>query len=75
MKWGDWISDCTLSWAEAGRRVGVTKSAARQFAYGRVPRRATMLRIYLATGGRVSPNDFYDLPALPAAAGEREEAA
>jgi hypothetical protein len=65
MRWGEWISDRKLSWAEAGRRIGVSTSEARHFAHGRVPRKPTMQRIYLATGGQVTPNDFYDLPKLP----------
>lgn len=77
MKWGEWISDRRLSWAEAGRRIAVTTSEARQFAFGRIPRAGTMRRIYLATGGQVTPNDFYDLPALPdrGAAADAQEAA
>lgn len=75
MKWGDWISDQKLTLAEAGRRIGVSKSDARQFTLRRIPRTSTMCRVYLATAGQVTPNDFYDLPALPAEAGDIERAA
>lgn len=31
-----------------------------------VPRRHQMIRVYVETKGAVTPNDFYDLPPLPA---------
>lgn len=36
-----------------------------------------MVKIYLATGGQVAPNDFYDLPSVPetAQADSQSEAA
>jgi hypothetical protein len=70
MQWIGWVRAEKLSWAEAGRRIGVTTSEARQFGISRIPRKRTMRRIYLATGGQVTPNDFYDLPELPADVGE-----
>lgn len=76
MKWGEWVIAEGLSWAEAGRRIDATTSEARQYAFGRVPRKSPMARIYLATGGQVTPNDFYDLPPLPeCAAADSQEAA
>ncbi len=41
----------------------------------RIPNRATMISIYIATGGRVGPGDFYDLPDLAAAQGPAPRAA
>ena len=76
MRLGDHIVARELSFAEAGRQCGVTTSEIRRFARGeRIPRPATMARIYLWSGGAVTPNDFYDLPALPEAASAEGEAA
>jgi transcriptional regulator with XRE-family HTH domain len=66
MRLRDWIAAQELSFAELGRSIGVTTSEARRFALGeRTPRQPTMHRIYLATAGQVTPNDFYNLPPLP----------
>jgi hypothetical protein len=69
MTLAQWLGDHELSFAEFGRRLGVTTSEARRFALGeRIPRRPTMQRVFLVTGGAVTPNDFYDLPSREVAA-------
>lgn len=40
--------------------------------HGTVPKPDTVVAIYVATNGAVEPNDFYDLPALPAAGAAAE---
>ena len=40
-----------------------------------IPARAVMIRLYRVTAGRVTPNDFYDLPDLDAEAARRPAAA
>lgn len=76
MKWGDWVKDRKLSWAQAAELIGVGDARhAWRYAHGTVPRTAEMVsRIYLLTAGQVTPNDFYDLPELPASAHSQEAA-
>lgn len=64
MRWGEWVRAKELSWAEAGRRLGVTTSAARQFDGRRIPRPPTMRRMCQITAGEVTANDFYGLTEL-----------
>lgn len=40
-----------------------------------IPNRREMVALYLLSGGRVTPNDFYDLPELPDRATEQQVAA
>lgn len=71
-----WCDENAINFSEGARRIGTVPDTFRRYAHGmRVPRPAHMVAIYLLTGGRVTPNDFYDLPALPEAAGDSQEAA
>lgn len=75
MRWGDWVNNRELTWAQAAQRIGAANSmVAWRLANGAIPRRAIMARIYLATRGQVTPNDFYDLPALPGPEPQEEAA-
>lgn len=67
MLWRDWVKDQGLSWDAAARLIGAANaSVAYRYGHHRsVPRPPAMARIYLATGGQVTPMDFYQLPALP----------
>lgn len=50
-------------------RCGFSIQSAQRYVAGtRMPRRDEMVRIYVVTGGDVTPNDFYDLPCLQQAA-------
>lgn len=76
---GDWREKQGLSYRELNKLLGVSgNDTSRRYClpHGhpeyRIPRPSEMTRIYLATGGQVQPNDFYDLPALAA---QPEEAA
>ena len=64
-----------LSQAELGKRLGVAQASIARYESGRVPEPETVIRYYLATGGQVQPNDFFDLPDLPKLAAPPEEAA
>jgi hypothetical protein len=69
MKFGDWVSSQGWSWREAANRLGLPNGAvAWRYTRGTIPRPAAMQRIWLISGGRVTPNDFYILPALPESA-------
>lgn len=66
MKLREYLSAKTLTANEFGRRIGVSQAAVTRYASGaRIPEPKTMRRIVEATGGAVTPNDFYDLPAPP----------
>lgn len=78
MRWGDWVKARGLSWEAAARLIDAPNAtAAHRYAHGAIPRRGVMVKIYLATGGQVAPNDFYDLPSVPetAQADSQSEAA
>lgn len=66
--------ELNLTYAELGARYGQTAQAAYRHCLSpaddrqQIPRRAEMLRIFVMSGGRITPNDFYELPALEAAA-------
>ena len=63
---GEWRRSAGLTLDAMGNRLGVGPETVRRYESGqRIPSRQHMARIYLATGGAVAPNDFYDLPALP----------
>lgn len=65
-----------LTIGEFARRIQVrSHTTVHRYKRGeKIPRRDVMRRIYIATGGNVAPNDFYDLPEVPAARVERLEA-
>ncbi len=61
------IAELKISMAAWGRACNVPdRSTARRYVNGmRVPPPEVIVRTYLWSGGQVTPNDFYDLPALP----------
>lgn len=65
MLWADWVRQRGLTWEAAARLIAVSNSTvAYRYTKGSVPRPPIMGRIYLATDGEVTPNDFYRLPKL-----------
>lgn len=74
----DWRFERKLSLGAVAKRVaeatGRKTNAAVVHRWERgaqIPRRLEMVALYLLSGGQVTPNDFYALPALP----ERQEKA
>lgn len=70
----DWRSQRDLSLSQLAERVrqatgGKTNAAVvgRWDRHEELPRKAEMRALYLLTVGQVTPNDFYELPALPEA--------
>ena len=61
---------CAVGLDDAAEKANVSRSTVSRLRRGKAqlskPLAATL---YLLTGGQVTPNDFYDLPALPEAAG------
>ena len=84
MRLSQWIAAEGLTDAQAARRLGVSgpstvarykfdpETGVGQHRERRRPSPDLMVRIYVESGGRVTPNDFYDLPALPE---QRQQAA
>lgn len=71
MRLRDWLIEQGLALGSAAALFGVrSNETVRRYALpagdadNRMPEYDTMRRIYVATGGRVTPNDFYDLEAL-----------
>lgn len=68
MKLGDWRRSAGLTQQQLADELGcVLVTVARYEAGMRRPDDATMIALYVRSGGRVQPNDFYDLPPLTAA--------
>lgn len=66
MRLSDWLKNGKISYDLLGESCGFARETGRRYALGRrIPRKGHGQRIYLFTGGAVTPNDFYDLPQLP----------
>lgn len=53
---------------EFSSRIGVTPMSLHRYESGdRIPHKDAMEKIYVATDGKVSPSDFYDLPQIAVA--------
>lgn len=74
MRLSDWLRDNDITPAEFGRRIGARSrmTVPRYLDGSRKPDGETMAAIYAATGGAVTPNDFYDLPPLPEGVAEQQ---
>jgi transcriptional regulator with XRE-family HTH domain len=60
----EWRRRQGLQSRQAAARLGIgPKSYSRYEAGRRIPRPATLRRIFLITGGAVTPDDFYDIAA------------
>lgn len=59
-----WLRARRLTANQFASRLGVDKSLVSRWLHGAIPQPDHMRAIYLATSGRVGPNDFYDLPRL-----------
>lgn len=67
MRLQEYLAKKNIKMAAWGRAVGVeTRATARRYVLGsHIPPREAIVRTFLWSGGQVTPNDFYDLPALP----------
>lgn len=65
MKLSAWLSEKKKKPMWLADKLGVSTVSARRYCNGeRRPEYEVMLAIYQLTGGRVTPNDFYELPNL-----------
>jgi transcriptional regulator with XRE-family HTH domain len=75
MKLADWLIAQNLSHQEFGDRIGKSQAAVSRYASGkRMPDEETLIAIFRATDGEVSPNDFVALPEITADDRAAEEA-
>lgn len=64
---GAWLYENRVTLHDFGKIVGSNKASLSCICSGRtIPRKDLMQRVYVATHGAVQPNDFYELPPLPA---------
>lgn len=62
MKLKTYMERHKLSPARFAALIGVSQPAVHRYVHnGRIPQRDVMLRIVEATGGKVTPTDFYDV--------------
>jgi DNA-binding transcriptional regulator YdaS (Cro superfamily) len=62
MRLSDWLDETSTTQGKLAREIHCTQTTISRYLSGaRVPRPEQMLAIYRATGGRVAPNDFYNL--------------
>jgi len=67
MTLAQWLRRTAVSQADFARMIGVTQATVCRYVAGtRIPRRAIMARIEHATGGQVTPADFYGGAEQPA---------
>ncbi len=63
---GAWLRRKGWGYADLARACEFDPETGRRYANGkRVPKKPHGQKIYVVTGGEVTPDDFYDLPALP----------
>ncbi len=68
MKLAEHLKEQGISTDAFARTIGVSGEAARRYLKGeRIPEPKVMVKIVLASGGEVQPNDFYAVPDLPKA--------
>jgi len=62
MKLADYLFERNISTAEFALKINATQAAVSRYATGkRIPGPDIMSRIFAATSGAVSPNDFYGI--------------
>jgi DNA-binding transcriptional regulator YdaS (Cro superfamily) len=65
MKLSKYLSQAAVSEAEFAKSIGVASASVNRYCQGeRVPEPTIMRKIYKATHGAVTANDFFNLPAL-----------
>lgn len=56
----EWLRENDVSGSEFARRIGSSQAAVNRYLnHGRIPEAPIMRRIFAATGGAVTANDFY----------------
>ena len=72
MKLAEYLKRNGLTHQDFGTKISVSQAAISRYVNGeRFPDKEMQERIFVATGGDVTPNDFCDLEPLGAEAGEQ----
>jgi hypothetical protein len=62
MKLGEWLREMKITCSEFARQINVSQVHIHKYLYeGAIPKNNIMKRIYVATLGSVTANDFNDL--------------
>jgi transcriptional regulator with XRE-family HTH domain len=59
----EYLSDAKLSQSQFAKRIGVRRQMIQRYCKGRIPEKAIMEKIALATGCKVTANDFFGIAA------------
>lgn len=70
MRQRDYRHQHNLSVAEFASRIGISDVTAWRYENGRVPDPGVLERIIAATGGAVTPNDYFDVSGIASAGGD-----
>jgi transcriptional regulator with XRE-family HTH domain len=63
MTLADYLKEAQLSQADFARRINVPRQMVQRYVKGRIPDKEIMEKIALATGCKVTANDFYGIAA------------
>lgn len=75
MRLAKYLTDHNHTDAEFAAKIEVTRQAVHRYKVGdRIPDQATMSKIFEATGGAVTPNDFFNITESPPASSSTEAA-
>jgi transcriptional regulator with XRE-family HTH domain len=59
----EYLEEAQLSQAQFARRIGVRRQLVQRYVKGRIPEKEILEKIALATGCKVTANDFYGIAA------------
>jgi transcriptional regulator with XRE-family HTH domain len=60
----EFLTEASIDHRQFAKRIGVSSEAVRRYVNGdRIPDKRRMAKIVLATGGKVTANDFFGLAA------------
>jgi len=59
----EFLSEAQISQSQFAKKIGVSKQAVQRYVKGRIPEPDVMRRIALATGSKVTANDFFGMAA------------
>lgn len=59
----DYLAEAQISQSSFAKKIGVSKQAVQRYAKGRIPEPDVMRKIALATGNKVTANDFFGMAA------------
>ncbi len=64
MKLASYLKLKEINQKDFGKKIGVRQSTVCRYILGRIPTKSIISKIYYATNGEVTPNDFYNIDKL-----------